>query len=192
MSRTDWPGFILTPSSYVVSVPVIPAFIVPQDRITPEKKIRSLIHHEKRALGKGRKNQSTIATSTYKNTSPLARAENPKVQRPSEVSWSYLYLATSSSAITRVEFILPKKNQARVGHELKNKKKSEPLNPFWGGTGRAHHPLRYLCWWSYVWDVICWFGIGMVQSACHALVGITVTFIFCGARDETSCLMCTV
>ena len=85
-----------------------------------------------------------------------------------------------------------KENQARVGHELKNQKKSEPLNPFWGGTGRAHHPLRYLCWWSYVWDVICWFGIGMVQSACHALVGITVTFIFCGARDETSCLMCTV
>jgi hypothetical protein len=146
--------------------------IVSQYRITPEKKIRSLIHHEKRALGKGRKNQSTIATSTYKTTSPLARAENPKVQRPSEVSWSYLYLATSSSAIIRVEFILPKKNQARVGHELKKKKKSEPLNPFWGGACRAHHSLRYLCWWSYVWDVICWFGIGMVQSACHALVGI--------------------
>ena len=48
----------------------------------PRKKIRSLIHHEKRALGKGRKNQSTIATSTYKNTSPLARAENPKYNAP--------------------------------------------------------------------------------------------------------------
>ena len=37
-------------------------------------------------------------SSTYKNTSPLARAENPKVQRPSEVSWSYLYLAPAMEA----------------------------------------------------------------------------------------------
>ena len=103
-----------------------------------------------------------------KNTSPLARAENPKVQRPSEVSWSYLYLATSSSAITRVEFILPKKKSSSSWARAKKQKKIGALEPL---LGRHRQSTS-----SFALSVLVELRLG-----CYLLVW---------HRDGTKCLSC--
>ena len=90
-------------------------------------------------------------------------------------SWSHVSLILSSSRWARTK---------------KTKKNPEPSNTLLGGTSKAYHPTFILI--GGVWSVICWFGIGVVSKCLSSFGRYVPSPTYCGARDETSCLMCTV
>ena len=81
--------------------------------------------------------------------------------------------------------------QVRDGHELKKQKKiRSPQTPYWEAP--AKHTIPHFILIGGVWSVICWFGIGVVSKCLSSFGRYIPSPTYCGARDETSCLMCTV
>ena len=90
-------------------------------------------------------------------------------------SWSQATLISSSSRWARTK---------------KTKKIRSPQTPYWEAP--AKHIIPHFILIGGVWSVICWFGIGVVSKCLSSFGRYIPSPTYCGARDETSCLMCTV
>ena len=90
-------------------------------------------------------------------------------------SWSQATLISSSSRWARTK---------------KTKKIRSPQTPYWEAP--AKHTIPHFILIGGVWSVICWFGIGVVSKCLSSFGRYIPSPTYCGARDETSCLMCTV